>query len=154
MARWHCNVGARSHQFDTLAELMAKAAPRRSGDELAGVAAASAEERVAAQFCLADVPLKQYLDEPLVPYETDEVNHGLDQQTCEARAYAVARQFQPLLVNTVAGFIGPEYLYDGKQIIRAALEDHFCGKLLGLHMGVDVCRSSFACVNFVEQCQC
>jgi ethanolamine ammonia-lyase large subunit len=71
-------------------------------------------------------------------------NHGLDQQTCEARAYAVARQFHPLLVNTVVGFIGPEYLYDGKQIIRAGLEDHFCGKLLGLPMGVDVCHTNHA----------
>ncbi|PJJ79503.1 ethanolamine ammonia-lyase subunit EutB [Mucilaginibacter auburnensis] len=71
-------------------------------------------------------------------------HHGLDQQTCEARAYAVARKFNPLLVNTVVGFIGPEYLYDGKQIIRAALEDHFCGKLLGLPMGVDVCYTNHA----------
>jgi ethanolamine ammonia-lyase large subunit len=371
MARWHCNVGARSYQFDSLCELMAKATPYRSGDELAGVAASSAEERAAAQTCLAEVPLKQFLSEPLVPYETDEVtrlildqhdapafapisglsvgrfrewlleyetdsatlaamapgitpemaaavsklmsnqdlilaarkcrvvtafrstiglpgrlsvrlqpnhptddpkgivaaildgllygcgdaviginpatdsvssvlqllhildelirtyeiptqscvlghvttqmealhqgapvdlvfqsiagtelanksfgvtlsllseaqqaaqslhrgtvgqnvmyfetgqgsalsasaNHGLDQQTCEARAYAVARRFQPLLVNTVVGFIGPEYLYDGKQIIRAGLEDHFCGKLLGLPMGVDVCYTNHA----------
>jgi ethanolamine ammonia-lyase large subunit len=71
-------------------------------------------------------------------------HHGVDQQTCEARAYAVARRFQPLLVNTVVGFIGPEYLYDGKQIIRAGLEDHFCGKLLGLPMGVDVCYTNHA----------
>ncbi|MCU0468917.1 MAG: ethanolamine ammonia-lyase subunit EutB [Arcicella sp.] len=71
-------------------------------------------------------------------------HHGLDQQTCEARAYAVARHFNPLLVNTVVGFIGPEYLYDGKQIIRAGLEDHFCGKLLGLPMGVDVCYTNHA----------
>ena len=71
-------------------------------------------------------------------------NFGVDQQTCEARAYAVARKFDPLLVNTVVGFIGPEYLYDGKQIIRAALEDHFCGKLLGLPMGVDVCYTNHA----------
>ena len=71
-------------------------------------------------------------------------HHGLDQQTCEARAYAVARHFRPLLVNSVVGFIGPEYLYDGKQIIRAALEDHFCGKLLGLPMGVDVCYTNHA----------
>jgi ethanolamine ammonia-lyase large subunit len=71
-------------------------------------------------------------------------NHGVDQQTCEARAYAIARKFNPLLVNTVVGFIGPEYLYDGKQIIRAALEDHFCGKLLGLPMGVDVCYTNHA----------
>ncbi len=71
-------------------------------------------------------------------------HHGVDQQTLEARAYAVARRYKPLLVNTVVGFIGPEYLYDGKQIIRAALEDHFCGKLLGLPMGVDVCYTNHA----------
>lgn len=69
---------------------------------------------------------------------------GVDQQTCEARAYAVARQFDPLLVNTVVGFIGPEYLFDGKQIIRAGLEDHFCGKLLGLPMGCDICYTNHA----------
>jgi ethanolamine ammonia-lyase large subunit len=71
-------------------------------------------------------------------------HHGLDQQTCEARAYAVARAFSPLLVNTVVGFIGPEYLFDGKQIIRAGLEDHFCGKLMGLPMGCDVCYTNHA----------
>ena len=71
-------------------------------------------------------------------------HHGVDQQTCEARAYAVARRYNPLLINTVVGFIGPEYLYDGKQIIRAGLEDHFCGKLLGLPMGVDVCYTNHA----------
>ena len=71
-------------------------------------------------------------------------HHGLDQQTCEVRAYAVARKFSPLLVNTVVGFIGPEYLYDGKQITRAGLEDHFCGKLLGLPMGCDVCYTNHA----------
>jgi ethanolamine ammonia-lyase large subunit len=71
-------------------------------------------------------------------------HHGVDQQTIEARAYAVARAFKPLLVNTVVGFIGPEYLYDGKQITRAGLEDHFCGKLLGLPMGVDVCYTNHA----------
>jgi len=71
-------------------------------------------------------------------------HHGLDQQTCETRAYAVARKFSPLLVNTVVGFIGPEYLYDGKQIIRAGLEDHFCGKVLGVPMGVDVCYTNHA----------
>lgn len=69
---------------------------------------------------------------------------AVDQQTLEARAYAVAREVEPLLVNTVVGFIGPEYLYDGKQIIRAGLEDHFCGKLLGLPMGVDVCYTNHA----------
>ncbi len=71
-------------------------------------------------------------------------HHGLDQQTCEARAYGVARHFDPLLVNTVVGFIGPEYLYDGKEIIRAGLEDHFCGKLLGVPMGCDVCYTNHA----------
>jgi ethanolamine ammonia-lyase large subunit len=71
-------------------------------------------------------------------------HHGVDQQTCEARAYAVARRYEPLLVNTVVGFIGPEYLYDGKQIMRAGLEDHFCGKLLGLPMGCDVCYTNHA----------
>lgn len=71
-------------------------------------------------------------------------HHGVDQQTCEARAYSVARHFNPLLVNTVVGFIGPEYLYDGKQIIRAGLEDHFCGKLMGLPLGCDVCYTNHA----------
>ncbi|MEM8663666.1 MAG: ethanolamine ammonia-lyase subunit EutB, partial [Pseudomonadota bacterium] len=71
-----------------------------------------------------------------------DAHHGIDQQTLEARAYAVARAFDPLLVNTVVGFIGPEYLYDGKEIIRAGLEDHFCGKLLGLPMGCDVCYTN------------
>jgi ethanolamine ammonia-lyase large subunit len=71
-------------------------------------------------------------------------HHGVDQQTLEARAYAVARRFSPLLVNTVVGFIGPEYLYDGKQITRAGLEDHFCGKLMGVPMGVDVCHTNHA----------
>jgi ethanolamine ammonia-lyase large subunit len=73
-----------------------------------------------------------------------EAHHGVDQQTIEARAYAVAREFHPLLVNTVVGFIGPEYLFDGKQILRAGLEDHCCGKLLGLPMGVDVCYTNHA----------
>lgn len=71
-------------------------------------------------------------------------HHGVDQQTIEARAYAVARAYQPLLVNTVVGFIGPEYLYDGKQIIRAGLEDHFCGKLMGVPMGCDICYTNHA----------
>jgi len=71
-------------------------------------------------------------------------HHGVDQQTIEARAYAVARAYSPLLVNSVVGFIGPEYLFDGKQITRAGLEDHFCGKLLGLPMGVDVCYTNHA----------
>jgi ethanolamine ammonia-lyase large subunit len=371
MTTYRQAIGERTYTFDGLKELMAKATPERSGDHLAGVAADSAEERVAAQACLADVPLHAFLDEPLVPYETDEVtrlicdthdrqafapvssmtvgafrnwllayatdsptlealapgitpemaaavsklmrnqdliavarkcrvvtrfrntiglpgrlssriqpnhptddphgiaaaildgllygcgdaviginpatdspqavitllelidevreyyaipaqssllahvttqitamergapvdlvfqsiagteaanasfgitlsmlqeareaalelkrgtlgdnvmyfetgqgsalsanaHHGLDQQTCEARAYAVARHFQPLLVNTVVGFIGPEYLYDGKQIMRAALEDHFCGKLMGVPMGCDACYTNHA----------
>ena len=71
-------------------------------------------------------------------------HHGIDQQTCETRAYAVARHFNPFLVNTVVGFIGPEYLYNGKQIIRAGLEDHFCGKLLGVPMGCDICYTNHA----------
>ncbi|MDR5739387.1 MULTISPECIES: ethanolamine ammonia-lyase subunit EutB [unclassified Caballeronia] len=71
-------------------------------------------------------------------------HHGVDQQTCEARAYAVARRFDPLLTNTVVGFIGPEYLYDGRQIVRAGLEDHFCGKLLGVPMGCDICYTNHA----------
>jgi ethanolamine ammonia-lyase large subunit len=71
-------------------------------------------------------------------------NHGLDQQTCEARAYAVARHFDPLLVNSVVGFIGPEYLFDGRQIVRAGLEDHFCGKLMGLPLGCDICYTNHA----------
>src|SRR3984957_4566122 len=71
-------------------------------------------------------------------------HHGVDQQTCEARAYGLARAFDPLLVNSVVGFIGPEYLYDGKEIIRAGLRDHFCGKLLGLPLGVDVCYTNHA----------
>lgn len=71
-------------------------------------------------------------------------NEDVDQQTCEARAYAIARHFNPHLVNSVVGFIGPEYLYDGKQIIRAALEDHFCGKILGLPMGMDICYTNHA----------
>jgi ethanolamine ammonia-lyase large subunit len=91
------------------------------------------------------------LDDNVMYFETGQgsalsadAHHGLDQQTCEARAYAVARRYRPLLVNTVVGFIGPEYLYDGKQIIRAGLEDHFCGKLLGLPMGCDVCYTNHA----------
>jgi ethanolamine ammonia-lyase large subunit len=89
------------------------------------------------------------IDANLMYFETGQgaalsadANFGVDQQTMEARAYAVAREFKPLLINTVVGFIGPEYLFNGKQIIRAGLEDHFCGKLLGLPMGVDVCYTN------------
>jgi ethanolamine ammonia-lyase large subunit len=71
-------------------------------------------------------------------------HHGVDQQTLEARAYGLARKLDPFLVNTVVGFIGPEYLFNGKQIIRAGLEDHFCGKLLGVPMGCDVCYTNHA----------
>jgi ethanolamine ammonia-lyase large subunit len=100
----------------------------------------------------ATLSLRRYtLGDNVMYFETGQgsalsagADHGVDQQTLEARAYAVARPFRPLLVNTVVGFIGPEYLYDGKQIIRAALEDHFCGKLLGLPMGVDVCYTNHA----------
>ncbi len=94
---------------------------------------------------------KQTLGENVMYFETGQgsalsadAHHGVDQQTCEARAYSVARRYQPMLVNTVVGFIGPEYLFDGKQIIRAGLEDHFCGKLLGLPMGCDVCYTNHA----------
>lgn len=73
-----------------------------------------------------------------------DAHNGVDQQTLEARAYGVARKYSPLLVNTVVGFIGPEYLYNGKQIQRAGLEDHFCGKLLGVPMGVDICYTNHA----------
>lgn len=123
-------VGSVRYHFRELGTLLAKATPARSGDALAGLAAESAEERVAAQMALADLPLATFLTEAVVP--------------CEARAYAVARRFEPLLVNTVVGFIGPEYLYDGKQILRAGLEDHFCGKLMGLPMGCDVCYTNHA----------
>lgn len=78
-------------------------------------------------------------------------NWDVDMQTCEARAYAVAREFKPLLVNTVVGFIGPEYLYDGKQVIRAGLEDHFCAKMLGLPMGCDVCYTNHAEIDQDDQ---
>jgi ethanolamine ammonia-lyase large subunit len=92
-----------------------------------------------------------YVGDNIMYFETGQgsalsanAHHGVDQQTLEARAYAVARHFHPMLVNTVVGFIGPEYLYDGKQITRAGLEDHFCGKLLGLPMGCDVCYTNHA----------
>ena len=212
----------------SLRELLAKASPLRSGDVLAGIAAENEEERIRAQMALADVSLKRFLSECVVPYETDEVTRlimdshdaqafapvssftvgqlrdwlltpaadtatltalapgltpemvaaawdatlslkrgtmgdnvmyletgqgsalsagahfGVDQQTLECRVYAVARRYRPLLVNTVVGFIGPEYLFNGKQIIRAGLEDHCCGKLLGLPMGEDVCYTNHA----------
>jgi ethanolamine ammonia-lyase large subunit len=76
-----------------------------------------------------------------------EAHHGVDQLTLEARAYGVAREFDPFLVNSVVGFIGPEYLYDERQIVRAGLEDHFMGKLMGLPMGCDVCYTNHAAAD-------
>ena len=112
-----------------------------------GISLALLEEAHAATLALG----RGTLGDNVMYFETGQgsalsagAHHGLDQQTAEARAYAVARRFRPLLVNSVVGFIGPEYLYDGKQIIRAALEDHFCGKLLGLPMGMDVCYTNHA----------
>jgi ethanolamine ammonia-lyase large subunit len=102
-------------------------------------------------MCRGAVCADGLLGENIMYFETGQgaalsanAHHGVDQQTLEARAYAVARHFNPMLVNTVVGFIGPEYLYDGKQIARAGLEDHFCGKLLGLPMGCDVCYTNHA----------
>jgi ethanolamine ammonia-lyase large subunit len=112
-----------------------------------GISLALLREAQAAARSLARAPL----GDNVMYFETGQgsalsagANAGVDQQTCEARAYAVARAFSPLLTNTVVGFIGPEYLYDGKQIIRAGLEDHFCGKLLGLPLGCDVCYTNHA----------
>ncbi len=117
-----------------------EAANRGFGVDLAVLAEAHAAGRSLARGTLG---------QNLMYFETGQgaalsanAHHGVDQQTLEVRAYAVARAFDPLLVNTVVGFIGPEYLYDGKQITRAGLEDHFCGKLLGLPMGVDVCYTN------------
>jgi ethanolamine ammonia-lyase large subunit len=112
-----------------------------------GIDLALLDEAHAAAASLARGPL----GDNLMYFETGQgsalsanAHHGVDQQTLEARAYAVARRYRPLLVNSVVGFIGPEYLYDGKQIIRAGLEDHFCGKLLGLPMGCDICYTNHA----------
>jgi ethanolamine ammonia-lyase large subunit len=112
-----------------------------------GVSLALLDEAHAAALSLKRGPL----GDNVMYFETGQgsalsanAHHGVDQQTLEARAYAVARRYRPLLVNTVVGFIGPEYLYDGKQIIRAGLEDHFCGKLLGLPMGCDICYTNHA----------
>ncbi|MEP6504618.1 MAG: ethanolamine ammonia-lyase subunit EutB, partial [Betaproteobacteria bacterium] len=112
-----------------------------------GVSLALLDEAHAAALALKRGPL----GDNVMYFETGQgsalsagAHHGVDQQTLEARAYAVARRYRPLLVNTVVGFIGPEYLYDGKQIIRAGLEDHYCGKLLGLPMGCDICYTNHA----------
>lgn len=119
-----------------------EAANRSFGIDLAMLAAAKA---------MGDDLNRGTVGKQLMYFETGQgsalsanAHHGIDAQTCEARAYAVARQYSPLLVNSVVGFIGPEYLYDAKQIIRAGLEDHFCGKLLGLPMGCDVCYTNHA----------
>ncbi len=141
----------------TTLELMARGAPvdlvfqSVAGTEAAnagfGVSLAMLGEAHAAALSLA----RGTLGNNVMYFETGQgsalsanAHHGLDQQTCEVRAYAVARAFSPLLANTVVGFIGPEYLYDGREIIRAGLEDHCCGKLLGLPMGVDVCYTNHA----------
>ncbi len=112
-----------------------------------GVSLALLDEAHAAALALA----RGTLGDNVMYFETGQgsalsagAHHGADQQTIEARAYAVARRYRPLLVNTVVGFIGPEYLYDGKQIVRAGLEDHFCGKLLGVPMGCDICYTNHA----------
>jgi ethanolamine ammonia-lyase large subunit len=117
-----------------------------------GITIALLKEAQSAALSLNRGTVKNELGEHNVMYfETGQgsvlsanANFGVDQQTCEARAYAVARHLSPLLTNTVVGFIGPEYLYDGKQIIRAGLEDHFCGKLLGVPLGCDVCYTNHA----------
>lgn len=104
------------------------------------------------EACEATLSLKRgAIGENVMYFETGQgsslsanAHEGVDQQTCEARSYAVARKFKPHIVNSVVGFIGPEYLYDGKQIMRAALEDHFCGKMLGIPMGMDVCYTNHA----------
>lgn len=112
-----------------------------------GISLALLEEARQAALALG----RGHLGENVMYFETGQgsalsanAHHGVDQQTCEARAYAVARHFKPLLTNTVVGFIGPEYLFDGKQIVRAGLEDHFCGKLMGVPLGCDVCYTNHA----------
>jgi len=116
-----------------------------------GVNLALLDEAYAAARALRRATLGDPQQANLMYFETGQgsalsagAHHGVDQQTLEARAYAVARRYRPLLVNTVVGFIGPEYLFDGKQIVRAGLEDHFCGKLLGLPMGCDICYTNHA----------
>jgi ethanolamine ammonia-lyase large subunit len=128
-----------------------EAANNSFGVNLALLDEACAAARALKRGAVFDHGGKQTLGDNVMYFETGQgsalsadAHHGVDQQTCEARAYAVARRYQPMLVNTVVGFIGPEYLFDGKQIIRAGLEDHFCGKLLGLPMGCDVCYTNHA----------
>jgi len=119
-----------------------EAANRAFGIDLAMLADACAQARSLGRGTVGDNVM--YFETGQGSALSADAHHGCDQQTMEARAYGVARAFSPLLVNSVVGFIGPEYLYDGKQIIRAGLEDHFCGKLLGVPMGVDVCYTNHA----------
>ncbi|MGI4849377.1 MAG: ethanolamine ammonia-lyase subunit EutB [Janthinobacterium lividum] len=119
-----------------------EAANRSFGIDLALLGEAHAAARSLARGSVGDNVM--YFETGQGSALSANAHHGVDQQTCEARAYAVARKFAPLLVNSVVGFIGPEYLYDGKQIMRAGLEDHFCAKLLGLPMGCDVCYTNHA----------
>ncbi|MFD3655453.1 ethanolamine ammonia-lyase subunit EutB [Streptomyces sp. NPDC058620] len=119
-----------------------EAANRAFGIDLALLTEAHAAGRSLNRGCVGDNLM--YFETGQGSALSSDAHHGVDQQTLEARAYGVARHFRPLLVNTVVGFIGPEYLYDGKQIVRAGLEDHFCGKLLGLPMGCDVCHTNHA----------
>ena len=149
----HCVL---THVTNTLRAMERGAPVDLVFQSIAGTAAANAgfgvnlallDEAHAAALALKRGPLGDHV----MYFETGQgsalsanAHHGVDQQTLEARAYAVARRYRPLLVNTVVGFIGPEYLYDGKQIVRAGLEDHFCGKLLGLPMGCDICYTNHA----------
>ena len=119
-----------------------EAVNRSFGIDLALLAEAQAAAKSLARGTVGDNAL--YFETGQGSALSANAHHGVDQQTCEARAYAVARAFSPLLVNTVVGFIGPEYLYDGRQILRAGLEDHFCGKLLGVPMGCDICYTNHA----------
>jgi ethanolamine ammonia-lyase large subunit len=145
-----------AHVIDTLA-LIARGAPvdlcfqsiagteaanRGFGIDLALLAEAHAATRALGRGTVGDHVM--YFETGQGSCLSADAHHGVDQQTLECRAYAVARAFRPLLVNSVVGFIGPEYLYDGKQILRAALEDHCCGKLLGLPMGLDICYTNHA----------
>jgi ethanolamine ammonia-lyase large subunit len=145
-----------THVTNTLAAIEKGAPVDLIFQSIAGTEKANASFGVSlsllAQAYDAGLSLKRgTVGENLMYFETGQgsalsanAHHGVDQQTCEARAYAVARRFNPFLTNTVVGFIGPEYLYDGKQIIRAGLEDHFCGKLLGVPMGCDICYTNHA----------
>jgi ethanolamine ammonia-lyase large subunit len=119
-----------------------EAANRGFGVDLALLAEADAATRALGRGTVGDNVM--YFETGQGSALSADAHHGVDQQTLECRAYGVARAFRPLLVNSVVGFIGPEYLYDGKQIMRAALEDHFCGKLLGLPMGLDICYTNHA----------